>query len=195
MSIKAIQTTFAGYRFRSRLEARWAVFLNALGLPWEYEKEGYELASGLYLPDFWLPDWQCWLETKGVKPTKVELQLCEELAHMTGHPVALAWGLPVAAHPKYFKGVCHNLQVFCNDCTDGSGGEGWWEDSFLALDKNGEPCICSNNDWSSRDFHDPEWGSFEAMKVIRDISSPIPTHCINVARSARFEHGESGARR
>ena len=50
--IKAIETRYKGYRFRSRLEARWAVFFDALGLKWEYEPEGFELPSGRYLPDF-----------------------------------------------------------------------------------------------------------------------------------------------
>lgn len=52
---KSIQTEYAGYRFRSRLEARWAVFFDACGVKWEYEPEGYDLGSGLYyLPDFLL---------------------------------------------------------------------------------------------------------------------------------------------
>jgi len=64
--IKAIETRYKGYRFRSRLEARWAVFFDALGIKWEYEKEGYDLgAAGWYLPDFWLPDQKVWIEVKG----------------------------------------------------------------------------------------------------------------------------------
>lgn len=51
--IKAIQTRYAGYLFRSRLEARWAVFFDALKLDWQYEPEGFDLPSGQkYLPDF-----------------------------------------------------------------------------------------------------------------------------------------------
>lgn len=51
--LKAIQTEYKGYLFRSRLEARWAVFLDACGADWEYEPEGYDLGDGLYyLPDF-----------------------------------------------------------------------------------------------------------------------------------------------
>lgn len=50
--IKAIETAYKGYRFRSRLEARWAVFFDALGLRWEYEPEGFETSAGWYLPDF-----------------------------------------------------------------------------------------------------------------------------------------------
>lgn len=53
--IKAIETEYNGYRFRSRLEARWAVFFDALGIKYEYEPEGFDLGNGLYyLPDFLL---------------------------------------------------------------------------------------------------------------------------------------------
>lgn len=53
--MKAIETEYKGYKFRSRLEARWAVFLDACGVRWEYEPEGYDLGDGIYyLPDFLL---------------------------------------------------------------------------------------------------------------------------------------------
>lgn len=51
--IKPIETVYNGYKFRSRLEARWAVFFDSLGIKYEYEPEGYRLPSGdKYLPDF-----------------------------------------------------------------------------------------------------------------------------------------------
>ncbi|MCE7858425.1 MAG: hypothetical protein DYG86_01410 [Chloroflexi bacterium CFX2] len=54
--MKAIDTEYKGFYFRSRLEARWAVFFDALGIKWEYEKEGFVLENGKkYLPDFYLP--------------------------------------------------------------------------------------------------------------------------------------------
>ena len=57
MEIKAIETEYNGYRFRSRLEARWAVFFDAAKIKYEYEPEGFELADGTrYLPDFYLPE-------------------------------------------------------------------------------------------------------------------------------------------
>lgn len=52
--IKAIDTVYKGYKFRSRLEARWAVFFDAVGTKWRYEAEGYELDGVRYLPDFTL---------------------------------------------------------------------------------------------------------------------------------------------
>ena len=58
MNIKAIETSYNGYRFRSRLEARWAVFFDAMGIQYEYEPEGFELGiHGRYLPDFFLPQY------------------------------------------------------------------------------------------------------------------------------------------
>jgi len=64
-TIPTIETRYKGYRFRSRLEARWAVFFDALGIEWEYEKEGYDLSeAGWYLPDFWLPQVEMWAEVK-----------------------------------------------------------------------------------------------------------------------------------
>ena len=72
---KAVETKYEGYHFRSRSEARWAIFLDACGVDWEYEVEHYENADGQgYVPDFLLHDvhvrnWKdgtdVWLEVKG----------------------------------------------------------------------------------------------------------------------------------
>jgi hypothetical protein len=43
--ILPIETLYRGYRFRSRLEARWAVFFDVAGIPWQYEVEGFDLSS------------------------------------------------------------------------------------------------------------------------------------------------------
>lgn len=67
MPIKPIETIYNGYRFRSRLEARWAVFFDALGIKYEYEREGYETPDGYYLPDFWLPETKTFIEVKPAK--------------------------------------------------------------------------------------------------------------------------------
>lgn len=63
---KAMEVLYSGKVFRSRLEARWAVFLDLLGVNWDYEPCHYEIGPDLYyLPDFYLPDHQMWLEVKG----------------------------------------------------------------------------------------------------------------------------------
>ena len=40
--IKSIETNYKGYRFRSRTEARYAIFFDELGIKWEYELEGFK---------------------------------------------------------------------------------------------------------------------------------------------------------
>lgn len=64
--IKAIETVYKGYKFRSRLEARWAVFFDAFGIEYVYEPEGFEKNGVKYLPDFYLPESKTFVEVKGV---------------------------------------------------------------------------------------------------------------------------------
>ena len=50
--IQAIPTSYRGYRFRSRLEARWAVFYDLIGVQWSYEADPISVGGEPYLPDF-----------------------------------------------------------------------------------------------------------------------------------------------
>jgi hypothetical protein len=69
--IKTIPTTYNGIKFRSRLEARWAVFFDELGIKYLYEYEGFELENKeWYLPDFYLPEYGIYCE---VKPSIIEV--------------------------------------------------------------------------------------------------------------------------
>lgn len=71
--MKAIETYYNGYRFRSRLEARVAKLLEGLEIKYEYEPEGFVLSDGThYLPDFYLPESRSWLEVKGVMDDRSE---------------------------------------------------------------------------------------------------------------------------
>jgi len=91
--IKAIPTEYAGVTFRSRTEARWAVFFDGIGLRWEYEPEGYQLDAGWYLPDFWLPEMGVFAEVKPeTGPTPDDLEKILDLA--SEHPVAVLSGAP-----------------------------------------------------------------------------------------------------
>lgn len=51
MTVKAIEARYRGYRFRSRLEARWAVFFDALKVRWEYEEEGFAAGASEFRGD------------------------------------------------------------------------------------------------------------------------------------------------
>ena len=62
--MEAIKQIYNGVKFRSKLEARWAVFFDQYGLRYEYEPTTFSLKSGLYCPDFYLPDLYCYAEVK-----------------------------------------------------------------------------------------------------------------------------------
>jgi hypothetical protein len=83
LSIPALPSTYAGVKFRSRLEARWAYYFDLIGLPWKYEPEGYALSAGNYLPDF-----KCFDFFVEVKPTEADMDQAApklaELSHVTG---------------------------------------------------------------------------------------------------------------
>lgn len=117
---KAIDTLYRGFRFRSRLEARWAVFFDQAKVKWLYEDEGYQLPSGWYLPDFYLPDYRIFAE---IKPDGFfaheahksrETRLAEELAYSfpdTEDRVVLMFsGDPIAAIPYEMK-IRHGLHA------------------------------------------------------------------------------------
>ena len=58
--------------YRSRLEAKWAFFMNEVGIAYEYEREYFETPVGGYLPDFYLPEQDIWIEIKPDNPTEHE---------------------------------------------------------------------------------------------------------------------------
>jgi hypothetical protein len=92
--MKPIETIYKGWRFRSRLEARWAVYFDAVGLSYEYELQGFDLGGVWYLPDFWLPEVRCWAEAKPDAFTPFELEKVHRLVRDGGKPCLLLTGSP-----------------------------------------------------------------------------------------------------
>lgn len=88
--IRAIETAYAGCRFRSRTEARWAVFLDELDVSWEFEAQGFHTPAGGYLPDFYLPDEDLYVEIKGPRPSELELAKCQAVPNL----IILVGGIP-----------------------------------------------------------------------------------------------------
>ena len=104
MKLQAIDTWYAHHCFRSRLEARWAVFFDALGIPWEFEPQGFETPAGPYLPDFRL--WgDLFAEVKPRPTYHAEVELYEDLVERAKglSSLALLGGVPkVQWYPVYF---------------------------------------------------------------------------------------------
>ena len=188
--IRAIETRYKGYRFRSRLEARWAVFMDAAGIAWEYEKEGYALPSGNYLPDFWLPEINCFLEIKGKHPTGDEIVLCQELT-MHGRATAIAWGLPFEGYNDD-QTETQGMMIYCLSTVDGDGFT-WWDCSIRSYhDGSGAKLFAPatshcNTFWGDQD-EDPfmECESLVRMQYDYDLK-PFPSYVYAAAKSARFE--------
>ncbi len=169
---KAIETQFKGYRFRSRLEARWAVFFDALGIQWEYEKEGYDLQGcGRYLPDFWLTTVNMWAEVKPQEFSEAEKDKCKRLAIETGYPCLMLAGAP-------------EVKRYWAMEPDGEG-------------TNEAPDMC---DYALSNYHDyPQeehrffvsLGFDETDPCFREYFGDMEP-AVLAARQARFEHGEQG---
>jgi hypothetical protein len=181
MNHRAIQTEYKGYRFRSRLEARWAVFFDTLGVRYEYEKEGFELEDvGRYLPDFWLPDLNLWLEIKGVEPTWDEIRKAQELYYLSDGPTR--WAVAIGVGEPYFG----DLQVFCHDSTGADSGTNWWLGCQWYIDR-GVAGIVTQNTRKDRTFTP---GSIHSSGVSSSNDLYLIAQAARAARSARFEHEE-----
>lgn len=97
ITVPAIETIYNGYRFRSRLEARWAVFLDTAKLDWEYEIEGYKLSNGIwYLPDFWLPTFLGGVYIEVKPSTRSDVSKPRQFVLDSGKPMILGVGTPAS---------------------------------------------------------------------------------------------------
>ena len=75
-NIKGIKTEFKGQEFKSRLEANMAQILGLMDHNWEYEPKSFLLNNGEhYQPDFFVPELNLWIETRGYSSEKGNKQL------------------------------------------------------------------------------------------------------------------------
>lgn len=140
--IKPVQTFYKNYHFRSRLEARYAVMFDSLGLNWEYEKDTYALPHGWYLPDFWFVDLEVWAEVKPFAFTELEEIKARELSVVTERNVILLDSLPenraydLAIGSRYWDRVCltndNGRTLYNHAFPNGSDGD-WFADTEIAV--------------------------------------------------------------
>lgn len=185
-TIPAIETRYKGFRFRSRTEARWAIFLDALDIEWEYEKEGYDLGeAGWYLPDFWLPKQRIWIEVKPLlrapngepvwpdmnKQCALAEMLEQEVITLCGTPGPVTWDQDSNPYVGYTCGDFYYYWCECPSC------------GSVDIQFEGR---------SARNEHTPECQAMTGDKGY-NMDSPRLLSAYARARSARFEHGEHGA--
>lgn len=208
MTIKAIETVYNGYRFRSRLEARWAVFFDALGIKYEYEKEGYDLGEdGWYLPDFWLPDLQKFVEIKGHLPL-VDDEQRKAIAFNLALKETDQMYFILVGNPYIHKDLTSEYSVFSAYEKVEQKQNEWFVHCPLCnnvdisyyngpFGDNTDACYCWYCDGVNRDWRETETtlfhkGFVESKNTKHFLLSPKLTNAYTKARQARFEHGECG---
>lgn len=164
--MKAIETIYKGYKFRSRLEARWAVYFDFLNIHWLYEDEGFVLSDGTcYLPDFYLPHYNggLFVEVKG-EFTSEEKDKCCTLCIESGKPILLAEGVPDF---RAYLLLENNAEGVC-----------WSTATPYFI--NSEPTTILEIDPSIADFF-----TYEIPEYLMDNENKLAIHA---AKQARFEH-------
>lgn len=105
--LTAKRTIFDGHLYKSRLEARWAVFFKHIGLPYLYEVETFDLDGTTYTPDFLLPTLNLWVETKGDLVSDeagiAMINKCERLAVQSQRPALLVFHDPLDSRCALFS--------------------------------------------------------------------------------------------
>lgn len=128
--MKPIETVYNGYRFRSRLEARWAVFFDALGVKYQYEPEGFDLDGEWYLPDFYLNEFKLFVEIKPIPDCSKQYRgwtdTCAKFRDYADRAILLCFGDPYEESYHY---------LFAWDYGGDSGGS---SDSFALF------TVCNN---------------------------------------------------
>lgn len=185
--LKAIETKYKGYRFRSRLEARWAVFFDTLGVLYDYEKEGYDLDGMRYLPDFWLPEYNTWIEIKGQPPSSEEIHKASQLQQLEGHPA-------VIFSSSFSDPVLPAGHSFFSEIANSSGGPAQdvaqWaickhcEGALLILS-----CLCKCSVWTA-DFAAQIKPECDCPQPDLWFHHPLLYTAWKAARAARFEYGQ-----
>lgn len=214
--IKPIETIYNGYKFRSRLEARWAVFFDAMGIKYEYEPEGIEVDDERYLPDFYFPDYEMYGEVKGDRPgwkvDIVKMMDIYESAHGT-IPTIIFGNIPKpytlegiywfpAMHFDTLRNEVRIHSIFISEY--GRIVRDWMspkKQNRYQAERNNykdviEPLLESDGDWTFVDWKRDEEGEKIPTSFIQyppHLCEPTPQlyEAFSHARQARFEHGET----
>lgn len=191
LKITPIETYYNGCYFRSRLEARWAVYFDLCGIDWEYETEGYEitLENGYrvkYLPDFVLHNIiidtntiipNLYVEVKGVMTEYDELKI--DSFHKSGNEILILQELPKKFSPK----------------DDGFASMGLWEGYDFCKMKQyiliGHELLCTESLWGVSEEYECNHGQCiidGGIETKLALVSELFINLLNKARQERFEY-------
>jgi hypothetical protein len=74
--------------------------MDDLGVSYEYEPEGFTDGTLCYLPDFWLPNMECYLEVKPTTPTDEEYEKALLVVEKTKKSLVFMVGAPHMPDPN-----------------------------------------------------------------------------------------------
>lgn len=139
--MKAIPTKYDGVQFRSRLEAKWAVFFDLLGWKWQYEPVDF---------NGWIPDFAIYGEHityVEVKPVvffpkeiadEIDRSGCTDEVLIIGQTPMLStshynWGSKVVAigavdYEEGFGWIREKCANWIDDVVDEPDDPWWWDD-------------------------------------------------------------------
>lgn len=171
--MQAIETYYNGYKFRSRLEARWAVFFDSLKIPYLYEPEGFSIHGIRYLPDFYLLDSKQFFEVKGQMSDR-DMEKIKAVIN-EGYSVVIGYD---------------NGEFTACNC--------WGENSYT-LSETGESWLCKCRKCGKYWFmgyegayHCECCGEYDGDKHFEVLmESSYDTELWDVARQARFEFNDT----
>ncbi len=204
-AVTAIETRYGGCRFRSRLEARWAVFFTRLGLDWEYEEQGYQVGRNKqrYLPDFLLPDLGLYIE---IKPLNAFLVDPEGVRRWEAFAEAVAenWGHERSVPVKH-PGVRAEVAMVCGPIPDPdkvmpwgpTPRPSWAYERGMSVLGEGEWAWCACRSGRHFDIQHLGRGNRVACGCTEgDVGHTADDSRIlnayGAARSSRFEEGSNG---
>lgn len=171
MDIKPIETKYNGFKFRSRLEARWAIFFDMIGLKYEYEVEGFEMNGIRYLPDFYIPSLDRWFEIKAKPLSEYEMNKCEEFCLSKDNEnikFSVLIGSPLPVKIDDFAGVLEYVWEWPSEK---------YPDNIRFL----APSELSEKEYYSR--------FMKGLWVVPEVTEEELSMAASAAREARFEFG------
>lgn len=212
--IMPLETLYHGVYFRSKTEARFAVFLDCIGIKWEYEPQGFSLGDNLnYLPDFKIYNvstYHCngfvtydyiWVEVKGIwddingKLTQGDFEKIMKFAFDDTFD-GDCWGREVK-NPIWVVGNTQTLdlrneQYIYGDTDWGPGGlinnfitiDGDSYGFVLACPKKGELILCGRD--SNYLFNYMEYHQYDKRM---DLCCDNILEALEEANRYKFDHG------
>lgn len=147
--MKPIPTTYEGVKFRSRLEARWAVFFCQLQIDWRYEPFEIGNENLSYTPDFLLHNLflcffnkRVFVEIKPLEPNDEYIEYLKKVKDPEGEDIFVFFG-----EPNF--GVKNAIRVFSNGPNE----------ERIVTSERGVIMICQGCGWFKWKSEDGHWRS------------------------------------